>query len=131
MKKLLILTMLITGFAHADDSEQRINDLTKMLSQDSYSKIDVFGGGSGVDSTIKSRNCSAVSIFAESSFKARQNGVSAEKMYSAIETDSAEVEKLLRLVVADTFAYPIAYSGKQLNSAASEYGSQFYIECMR
>lgn len=131
MKKLLILTMLITGFAHADDSEQRINDLTKMLSQDSYSKNDVFGGGSGVDSTIKSRNCSAVSRFAESSFKARQNGVSAEAMYSAIETENPEIRKVMELVIADTFRHPVKYTGKQLNSIASEYRDKFYIECMR
>ena len=30
--------MLIAGFTHADDSERRINDLTKMLSGGSYSE---------------------------------------------------------------------------------------------
>ncbi|WP_180012939.1 hypothetical protein [Acinetobacter sp. YH16031] len=40
MKKLLILTMLIAGFAHADDSEQRISELTKVLESGSYSQDD-------------------------------------------------------------------------------------------
>ena len=41
MRKLLILAMLIAGFAHADDSEQRISELTKVLESGSYSQDDI------------------------------------------------------------------------------------------
>lgn len=128
MKRILLIALLLVPTISSADA---IDRYTEVLTKGAYSEKDILTPSESIDLELKESNCSAVSKFAESSFKARQRGASAEQMYSVIETDSAEVKRLLRSVVADTFAYPIAYSGKQLDSAASEYGSQFYIECMQ
>ncbi|WP_180173063.1 hypothetical protein [Acinetobacter sp. YH12029] len=120
MKKLLILTMLIAGFAHADDSEQRINDLTKMLSGGSYSEQ------SDIDTTKRSVSqedidyCVNISSFAEVAMKHRQNGKKFEEMYR-IDLGNDVLNKVAKAAVVDAFKVPLFKSAADKQNAVIKF----------
>ncbi|WP_180073754.1 hypothetical protein [Acinetobacter sp. YH12231] len=125
------LLVFITLFSCSITKADLIDKYTKVLEDGAYSpslittKTDV-----EIDPEIKNNNCSALSKFAESSFKARQSGVSAEKMFSVISDDEPSAKKVMQLIIVDSFKHPIMYSGKELSTVASEYANHFYIDCM-
>ena len=124
----VFITLCSYSIAHAD----LIDKHTKVLEEGAYypepitTNADVEN-----DPELKNKICSAVFRFAENSFKARQSGASAEEMFSVIsEKNELSVKKAMQSIIVDSFKYPIMYSGDGLISAASEYASKFYIDCM-
>ena len=124
IKLLLFLLWLVCSFSNADVIEK----YSQILQDNRYAIDD--NSNNAVDPDVINKNCSALSKFSESAFKARQNGVKAEQMFSVIITEDPIVKRAMQLIVADTFKYPISYSGKNLDKTASEYASQLYVDCM-
>ncbi|WP_180115683.1 hypothetical protein [Acinetobacter sp. YH12140] len=128
-KLFVFITLFSYSIAHAD----LIDKHTKVLKEGAYYPEPITTN-SDVESDpgLKNKICSAVFRFAENSFKARQSGASAEEMFSVIsEKDEPSVKKAMQSIIVDSFKYPIImYSEDGLISAASEYASQFYIDCM-
>lgn len=120
MKKLLILTMLITGFVHADTSEQRINDLTKMLSGGSYSEQ------FDIDKTKRRVSqedidyCVNISSFAEVAMKHRQNGKKFEDMYR-VDLGNEALTKVAKAAVVDAFNEPLFKSAADKQNAVIKF----------
>lgn len=75
------------------------------------------------------KNCEALSVFAKSSFKARQNGAGAAQMFKTISNDSQPAKQMMELIIADVFKQPLLRSSKVIDVAASEYANSFFIEC--
>jgi len=126
-KILIFLSIFVCSFSNAD----LIDKYSQILQNSSYTSDGTLNDTEdSVDPVIKNKNCAALSKFAESAFKSRQNGVKAEQMFSVINTEEPIVKRAMQLIVADTFKYPISYSGKNLDKTASEYASQLYVECM-
>lgn len=126
-KLFIFLSFFLCSLGNAD----LIDKYSQTLREASYATDNTLSGASNsVDPIVKNKNCSAFSKFAESVFKARQNGAKAEQVFSVIDTEDTDAKRVMHLIVADSFKYPILYSGKELNKAASEYANQFYIDCM-
>lgn len=129
MKKLLILTMLIAGFAHADDSERRINDLTKMLSGGSYSEQ------FDIDKTKRSVSqedidyCVNISSFAEVAMKHRQNGKKFEEMYQ-IDLGNEALNKVAKAAVVDAFKEPLFKSAADKQNAVIKFKDASIRGCL-
>ncbi|QOW49507.1 hypothetical protein G0029_06690 [Acinetobacter sp. YH12138] len=122
-KLFVFITLFCCSIAHAD----LIDKHTKVLEEGMYYPEPIATS----DPELKNQICSAVFSFAENSFKARQNGASAEEMFSVInEKDEPSVKKAMQSIIVDSFKYPIMYSGDGLISAASDYANRFYIDCM-
>lgn len=126
-KTLISLSIFVCSFSNAD----LIDKYSQVLQNSNYTLDGALNEiEDAVDPVLKNKNCAALSKFAESAFKARQNRVKAEQMFSVINTEDPIAKRAMQLIVADTFKYPISYSGKNLDKTASEYASQLYVECM-
>lgn len=120
MKKLLILAMFLTTYVHADNSEQRISDLTKMLSGSSYSEQ------SDIETTKRSVSqedidyCVSMSSFAEVAMKHRQNGKKFEDMYR-VDLGSDALNKVAKAAVVDAFKEPMFKSAADKQNAVIKF----------
>lgn len=112
--------MLIAGFAHADGSEQRINDLTKMLSGGSYSEQ------FDIDKTKRRVSqedidyCVNISSFAEVAMKHRQNGKKFEDMYR-VDLGNEALTKVAKAAVVDAFKVPVFKNTADKQKAVGEF----------
>lgn len=120
MKKLLILAMFFATYVHADNSEQRISDLTKMLSGSSYSEQ------SDIETTKRSVSqedidyCVSMSSFAEVAMKHRQNGKKFEDMYR-VDLGSDALNKVAKDAVVDAFKEPMFKSDADKQNAVIKF----------
>ena len=120
MKKLLILAMFLTTYVHADNSEQRISNLTKMLSGSSYSEQ------SDIETTKRSVSqedidyCVSMSSFAEVAMKHRQNGKKFEDMYR-VDLGSDALNKVAKAAVVDAFKEPMFKSAADKQNAVIKF----------
>lgn len=121
------MAMLFSGYVNAD----KIYDYGQVLESGHFStkKTEEVLLDSELDAS-KRGVCSSLSTFAKSAVMARQNGVSADKMFSVIETDDPRIRKAMQLIIVDTFKTPILSKGKHLEGYAAEQANQFFIECM-
>lgn len=128
MKNLIVLLVLLSSFSFAE--EARADRKIVMLE-------DVPITSQVIEKNIKSKaerdmqikNCEAFSVFAKSSFKARQNGVGAAQMFKTISDDSQPAKQIMELIVADVFKRPLLGASKQVDITASEYANSFFIDC--
>lgn len=129
MKKLLILAMFLATYAHADNSEQRISDLTKMLSGSSYSEQ------SDIETTKRSVSqedidyCVSMSSFAEVAMKHRQNGKKFEDMYR-VDLGNDALNKVAKAAVVDAFKEPMFKSATDKQNAVIKFKDAAIKGCM-
>ena len=112
--------MFLATYAHADNSEQRISDLTKMLSGSSYSEQ------SDIETTKRSVSqedidyCVSMSSFAEVAMKHRQNGKKFEDMYR-VDLGSDALNKVAKAAVVDAFKEPMFKSAADKQNAVIKF----------
>lgn len=112
--------MFLTTYVHADNSEQRISDLTKMLSGSSYSEQ------SDIETTKRSVSqedidyCVSMSSFAEVAMKHRQNGKKFEDMYR-VDLGSDALNKVAKAAVVDAFKEPMFKSAADKQNAVIKF----------
>lgn len=129
MKKLLILAMFLATYVHADNSEQRISDLTKMLSGSSYSEQ------SDIETTKRSVSqedidyCVSMSSFAEVAMKHRQNGKKFEEMYQ-IDLGNEALNKVAKAAVVDAFKEPLFKSAADKQNAVIKFKDSAIKGCI-
>ena len=105
---------------HADNSEQRISDLTKRLSGSSYSEQ------SDIETTKRSVSqedidyCVSMSSFAEVAMKHRQNGKKFEDMYR-VDLGSDALNKVAKAAVVDAFKEPMFKSAADKQNAVIKF----------
>lgn len=128
MKNLIALLMLLSSFSVA--GEARTERKIVMLEDGSItSQVITKNTKTKAERDMQIKNCEALSVFARSSFKARQNGVSAAQMFKTISNDSQPAKQMMELIVADVFKRPLLGSSKLVDITASEYANSFFIEC--
>lgn len=112
--------MFLTTYVHADNSEQRISNLTKMLSGSSYSEQ------SDIETTKRSVSqedidyCVSMSSFAEVAMKHRQNGKKFEDMYR-VDLGSDALNKVAKAAVVDAFKEPMFKSAADKQNAVIKF----------
>ena len=112
--------MFLATYAHADNSEQRISDLTKMLSGSSYSEQ------SDIETTKRSVSqedidyCVSMSSFAEVAMKHRQNGKKFDDMYR-VDLGSDALNKVAKAAVVDAFKEPMFKSAADKQNAVIKF----------
>lgn len=79
---------------------------------------------------IKFRNCKALSIFAEASMRARQNGAKIIDMYDVVKDEEQPEKKLMEAIIREVFEYPILLSSEHVQLLAKEYSSQYFRICI-
>lgn len=129
MKKLLILTMLIAGFAHADDSEQRISELTKVLESGSYSEQSEIETNKKTVSQADIDYCVSISSFAEVAMKHRQNGKKFEDMYR-VDLGNEALTKVAKAAVVDAFNEPLFKSAADKQNAVIKFKDSAIKGCI-
>ncbi len=128
MKNLIVLLVLLSSFSFA--GEVRSDRKIVMLEDGSItSQVVEKNIKSKAERDMQIKNCEALSVFAKSSFKARQHGVSAAQMFKTISDDSQSAKQMMELIVADVFKRPLLGSSKLVDITASEYANSFFIEC--
>lgn len=128
MKIIIALLLVFSPFIFADNTQANrkivvLEDGTiasQIVEEEKLSKMDR-------DMLVK--NCEALSVFAKSSFKARQNGISAAKIFKIISGDSQSAKQMMEMIVVDVFSKPLIESPKLIDVAASEYANSFFIKC--
>ena len=98
--KIAILTIFFASFAHANTED------------------------------IKFKNCRALSIFAESAMKARQNGAKIIDMYDVVKDEQQPEKKLMEAIIREVFEYPILQSSEHVQLVTKEYSSQYFRICI-
>ena len=128
MKSIIVLFMSLSFLSFAVDTKA---DPKVVLLEDGSITSKVFEKEikSKAERDIQIQNCEAFSIFAKSSFKARQNGVSAAQIFKVISSDSQPAKKIMELIVVDVFNQPLLESSKMIDIASSEYANRFFVEC--
>lgn len=129
MKKLLILAVLFAGYAHADNSEQRIADLTKKLSGGSYSQQSDLEIPKRILNQEDIDYCVSMSSFAEVAMKHRQNGKNFEEMYR-VDLGNEALTKVARAAVVDAFNEPLFKSATDKQKAVSKFKDAALRGCL-
>lgn len=118
--KLLILATCFAVYAHADNSEQRISDLTKMLEGGSYSEQSDIETNKKTVSQADIDYCVNISSFAEVAMKHRQNGKKFEDMYR-VDLGNEALTKVAKAAVVDAFKVPVFKNTADKQKAVSEF----------
>ena len=129
MKNIIFLVLVFSTFVHAGTGG--VNRQIKVLEDGTFTtQIVEQKAMSDVDRNLQIKNCEAMSRFAESSFKARQNGVDASKMFNVVVKDSAPAKEAMESIIVDVFRRPLLTSKDAINLSAHEYANAFFIECV-
>ncbi|WP_166166865.1 hypothetical protein [Acinetobacter sp. SA01] len=129
MKNIIFLVLVFSTFVHAGTGG--VNRQIKVLEDGTFTtQIVEQKAMSDVDRDLQIKNCEAMSRFAESSFKARQNGVDASKMFNVVVKDSAQAKEAMESIIVDVFRRPLLTSKDAINLSAHEYANAFFIECV-
>ena len=112
--------MFLTTYVHADNSEQRISDLTKMLSGSSYSEQSDIETSKRSVSQEDIDYCVSMSSFAEVAMKHRQNGKKFEDMYR-VDLGSDALNKVAKAAVVDAFKEPMFKSAADKQNAVIKF----------
>ena len=76
------------------------------------------------------KNCKALAVFAESTMRARQSGVSIVDMYQVIENENKINKKIMQNISHDAFESPIYTSQSYAELVPKEFANQIFKVCI-